>query len=90
MNLVCKEFVAAHSDNDGVLILSKFAGAIAEIKNCLPVNPYSIEDISSAIYRALKMPVEERKKRMSRMRRNIGANNIMLWLDKCVEHFEMS
>jgi alpha,alpha-trehalose-phosphate synthase [UDP-forming] len=88
MNLVCKEYVAAHSDNDGVLILSKFAGAIAEIKNCLPVNPYSIEDIANAIYQALHMPEAERKKRMTRMRANISVNNINTWLEKCLEYFE--
>ncbi|MFC1644289.1 trehalose-6-phosphate synthase [Candidatus Omnitrophota bacterium] len=89
MNLVCKEYVATHSDNDGVLVLSKFAGAIAEIKNCLPVNPYSIEDISNAIYQALTMPEEERKKRMGKMRKNIKTNNIKTWLQNCLQHFEM-
>ena len=90
MNLVCKEYVAAHSDNDGVLVLSKFAGAIAEIKNCLPVNPYSIEDIANAIYQALHMPVEERRRRMGRMRRNIKFNNIGIWLQNCLRYFEQA
>ena len=90
MNLVCKEYVAAHSDNDGVLVLSKFAGAIAEIKNCLPVNPYSIEDIASAIYQALNMPKKEREKRMKRMRRNIKSNNITTWLENCLRNFRLS
>ena len=90
MNLVCKEYVAAHSDNDGVLVLSKFAGAIAEIKNCLPVNPYSIEDIANAIYHALQMPKAERKKRMIKMRNNIKNNNINTWLQNCLHHFELA
>jgi len=90
MNLVCKEYVAAHSDNDGVLILSKFAGAISEIKNCLPVNPYSVEDIANAIYQALHMPEGERKKRMSMMRKNISDNNIKIWLERCLQYFEIA
>ncbi|MEA3489590.1 MAG: trehalose-6-phosphate synthase [Candidatus Omnitrophota bacterium] len=90
MNLVCKEYIAAHSDNDGVLVLSKFAGAIAEIKNCLSVNPYSIEDIARAIYQALNMPEEERKKRMARMRRSIGSNTIKIWLENCLLNFKLS
>ncbi|MFC1548680.1 trehalose-6-phosphate synthase [Candidatus Omnitrophota bacterium] len=90
MNLVCKEYVAAHSDNDGVLVLSKFAGAIAEIKNCLSVNPYSIEDIANAIHQALNMPKEERKKRMTKMRRSIKSNTIKTWLDNCLRNFQMS
>ncbi len=90
MNLVCKEYIAAHSDNDGVLVLSRFTGAIAEIKNSLPVNPYSIEDIANAIYQALYMPKEEREKRMVRMRKNIRSNNIKTWLENCLENFELS
>jgi alpha,alpha-trehalose-phosphate synthase [UDP-forming] len=88
MNLVCKEYVASHSDNDGVLVLSKFAGAIAEIKNCLPVNPYSIEDISNSIYQALHMSKGERKKKMTKMRNNIKAHNINTWRQNCLRHFE--
>lgn len=90
MNLVCKEYIAAHSDNDGVLVLSKFAGAIAEIKNCIAVNPYNIEEISSAVYKALVMGSEERKQRMTKMRRNLAANNIGKWLDNCLRNFEIS
>lgn len=90
MNLVCKEFVAARSDGDGVLVLSKFAGAIAEIKNCLPVNPYSVEDIADVVYRALNLPEEERRLRMGRMRMNIKGNNIAGWLQKCLEYFDIA
>ena len=90
MNLVCKEYIAAHSDNDGVLILSKFAGAIPEIKNCLSVNPYSIEDIANAIHQALTMMPGERKKRMTKMRRSIKSNTINTWLENCLRNFEMS
>ncbi|MDD3089216.1 MAG: trehalose-6-phosphate synthase [Candidatus Omnitrophica bacterium] len=90
MNLVCKEYIAAHSDNDGVLILSKFAGAVAEIKNCLAVNPYNVEEIGDAIYRALVMDETERKRRMKKMRKNIGSNDIGKWLEKCLNYFEQA
>ncbi|MFH1877706.1 MAG: trehalose-6-phosphate synthase [Candidatus Omnitrophota bacterium] len=90
MNLVCKEYVAAHSDNDGILILSKFAGAIAEIKNCLPVNPYSIENIADVLFEAIHMPEKDRKKKMSRMRQNIKKNNIETWLRDCLKMFSLS
>jgi alpha,alpha-trehalose-phosphate synthase [UDP-forming] len=90
MNLVCKEYVAAHSDNDGVLVLSKFAGAIAEIKDCLSVNPYSIEDVANAVYRALNMSARERKNRMTKMRGSIRANTIKTWLDNCLRNFAIS
>jgi trehalose-6-phosphate synthase len=43
MNLVAKEFIAARDHNDGVLILSRFAGASHELHGALIVNPYDIE-----------------------------------------------
>ena len=51
MNLVAKEFVAARDDEDGVLILSQFAGASRELKDALIVNPYDIEEMADAIRR---------------------------------------
>ena len=44
MNLVCKEFVAARDDEQGVLILSRFAGAAREMTEALIVNPYHVEE----------------------------------------------
>ncbi|RKY29540.1 MAG: trehalose-6-phosphate synthase [Planctomycetota bacterium] len=84
MNLVAKEYVASHGDEDGVLILSRFAGAARELKvGALLVNPYSIEQISDALYRALTMNPRERRRRMLRMRRVVKKNDINNWLMKC-------
>jgi trehalose 6-phosphate synthase len=64
MNLVAKEYVAAQNDDDpGVLILSRFAGAAAELTSALLVNPYDSEAVGAAIARALAMPLDERQKR---------------------------
>jgi trehalose 6-phosphate synthase len=61
MNLVAKEYVAAQDPDDpGVLILSRFAGAALQMRQALLVNPYSVEDISDALDRALAMPRAER------------------------------
>ena len=49
MNLVCKEFVASRSNNDGVLILSEMAGASKELTDALIVNPNNVEQMSEAI-----------------------------------------
>ncbi|RUU13134.1 trehalose-6-phosphate synthase, partial [Mesorhizobium sp. USDA-HM6] len=40
MNLVAKEFVSARDDEQGVLLLSTFAGASRELLEALIVNPY--------------------------------------------------
>jgi len=76
MNLVAKEFVAAHNDEDGVLVLSKFTGAATELLDALIVNPYDIEGVGEAIHQALEMDLDERRKRMQRMRLQVMDHNI--------------
>lgn len=79
MNLVAKEFIAAREDEDGVLILSQFAGAARELRDALVVNPYDSEQLASAIKFALAMPPEERQARMQRMRRSVREHNVYRW-----------
>jgi len=79
MNLVAKEFISSRVDGDGVLILSRFAGAARELTDALLVNPYSVDDIAQAIDVAVNMPEEERQKRMSLMRGIVQENNIYSW-----------
>lgn len=79
MNLVAKEFVAARDDEDGVLILSTFAGASRELLEALPVNPYDVSETAEAIHIAIDMPREERRERMQLMRRTVKENNVYRW-----------
>ncbi|MCC7463349.1 MAG: trehalose-6-phosphate synthase [Gammaproteobacteria bacterium] len=79
MNLVAKEFVAARDDEDGVLILSSFAGASRELVEALLVNPFDVVETAATIYAALEMPREERRKRMQLMRRTLAVNNVHRW-----------
>ncbi len=79
MNLVAKEFVASRDDEDGVLILSQFTGAVRELQDALVVNPYDIEEMADAIYRAVTMPDTERSDRMRRMRAQLKEHNIYRW-----------
>ena len=79
MNLVAKEYIAARNNNDGVLILSQFAGASQELHSALIINPYDIEAAADAIYAALQMPVDEQKQRMKQMRRMVMSNNVFSW-----------
>jgi trehalose 6-phosphate synthase len=64
MNLVAKEFVAARDDEQGVLILSTFAGASRELNEALLVNPYDAQGMAEALERALVMPEAEQRERM--------------------------
>jgi len=79
MNLVAKEFVAARHDDQGVLVLSRFAGASHELADALVVNPYDVEELSQALHRALEMSPEERGIRMQRMRAVVKERNIYRW-----------
>jgi trehalose-6-phosphate synthase len=79
MNLVAKEFLAARSDAQGVLILSLFAGASYELRDALIVNPYDTEQLAESIFRALTMASQEKRERMQRMRRSVKENNIYRW-----------
>jgi trehalose 6-phosphate synthase len=79
MNLVAKEFVATRSDEQGVLILSRFAGASHELMDSLQVNPYDTGELADAIHRALEMSPEEKRARMARMRSYVREHNVYRW-----------
>jgi trehalose 6-phosphate synthase len=79
MNLVAKEFVAARDDERGVLVLSQFTGAARELAEALIVNPYDIEEASSALTTALNMSPEEQRERMRSMRAFLAEFNVYRW-----------
>ena len=79
MNLVCKEFVAARDDLQGVLILSRFAGAARELSEALIVNPYHVQETADALYRAATMPPEEQRERMASLRSTVREFNVFRW-----------
>ena len=79
MNLVAKEFVSVRDDEDGALILSRFAGASHELRDALIVNPYDLAGMAESIRAALEMPPEERRARMIRMRHSVIDHNIYRW-----------
>ena len=80
MNLVAKEFVAARNDEDGVLILSEFAGAAAELGEALVVNPNDVDGMATACQLALTMPREERRRRMRALRAHVRTHNVTAWV----------
>ncbi len=80
MNLVCKEYVASRSNNDGVLILSEMAGASRELTDALIVNPNNVMQMSEAMKAALTMPEEDQERRMKAMRDVVKRYNINNWV----------
>lgn len=79
MNLVAKEYVACQDEKPGVLVLSEFAGAAQELFNAISVNPYDIRQVASALERALAMPEEERRERMTQMRSRVTLFDAQYW-----------
>jgi trehalose 6-phosphate synthase len=79
MNLVAKEFIVSRNQNDGVLILSRFAGASQELHGAMIINPYDIEQSADAIKAALEMPQEQQYQKMKQMRRMIMSHNVYSW-----------
>ncbi|MBV9634467.1 MAG: alpha,alpha-trehalose-phosphate synthase (UDP-forming) [Methylobacteriaceae bacterium] len=80
MNLVAKEYVAAQDPEDpGVLILSQFAGAAADLDAALLINPHEVEAFPGAIKHALEMSLEERRERHGLMYKKIQEVDIHRW-----------
>jgi trehalose 6-phosphate synthase len=82
MNLVAKEYCACRIDENGVLILSQFAGAAEQLKTgALLVNPYDVEEVADTILKAFRMTEAERTTRMKRMRHVVREENVFWWVD---------
>ena len=79
MNLVAKEYVAAHVDGDGVLVLSEFTGAADELREALLVNPHDERALQDTIVRAVEMHRHERRPRMEAMRKAIAEADVSNW-----------
>ena len=85
MNLVAKEYVAAQNPDDpGVLVLSEFAGAAADLKASLLVNPNDPESVATALHRALVMPRNERKDRHRDLMAAVERTDIARWGERFI------
>ncbi len=88
MNLVAKEYIACRHREDGVLVLSEFAGAAAELVESLLVNPYDVDRLGQTIRRALEMPIDEQRSRMKRLRERVRRFDAYCWARLFIETLE--
>jgi alpha,alpha-trehalose-phosphate synthase [UDP-forming] len=88
MNLVAKEFVAARHDEGGVLVLSELAGAAQELTDAIIINPHDTQGFSAALRTAIEMPLEERARRMRRLRRVVAGHDIFLWAAEILDNLD--
>ena len=86
MNLVAKEFVAARHDEAGVLVLSELTGAAQELKDAVIINPYDTQGFAAALQAAIEMPLEERARRMRRLRRVVAGHDVFLWATEILDN----
>ena len=91
MNLVAKEFIDCKRQQfnarPGVLILSEFAGAAAEMSHAIMVNPYAVDQVSSAIDQALDLSDEEMWSRVRAMQDRLNTNDAGTWANRFIEQF---
>ena len=82
MNLVAKEGPIMNT-RDGVLILSEEAGAHEQLKDgAISIVPTDREGMVQALYKALTMPAEERRRRAERLRHKVEGEDIIHWFWK--------
>jgi trehalose 6-phosphate synthase/phosphatase len=82
MNLVAKEYCACQVDEQGVLILSEFAGAAAQLhRQACVVNPHDLEGVAAAIREAFNMSADARRSRMRRLRHEVQRHDVFWWVD---------
>ena len=85
MNLVAKEYAAAHIDGDGVEVLSEFAGAADELTDAVLVNPHDEQALEAAIVTAVEMHRHERRERMAGLRAQISKFDLHGWADRFLD-----
>jgi trehalose 6-phosphate synthase len=89
MNLVAKEYVAAQNpENPGVLVLSSFAGAARELTDAVLTNPWYVDGMARDLDRALRMPLDERKNRHSRLLAAVSRTTALSWAEDFIATLE--
>lgn len=82
MNLVAKEYVAAQDpENPGVLVLSRFAGASAELGDAIITNPWHGDGLARDLDRALRMGLDERRARHARLLDKVNCTTANTWAE---------
>ena len=88
MNLVAKEAPTINL-RDGVVMLSENTGSHRELReHVLTVNPFDIQDQADAIYHALTMSPEERRRRADGLREAIASRTPADWIEEQLADIE--
>lgn len=82
MNLVAKEYLASKPYQQGVLVLSKTAGAAEELKDAVMVDPSKQTSLVRGLTKALNMQPKELKRRVRKMQRQLEDSDVHVWANK--------
>ena len=87
LNLVAKEYIATQGlcSGNGVLVLSEFAGAAAELHGALLTNPHDPHDLRDTLYIGLTLGKAEREARLKEMYQIVCHNDIARWGSEFLE-----
>ncbi len=79
MNLVIKEYIAARETDRGMVVMSDTIGAAVQLKDAILVEPLNVEAITGGLWKALSMPMLERRKRWQKLRKNVREEDVYWW-----------
>ena len=85
MNLVAKEYIASRTDDDGLLVLSEFAGAAVELEQAVQVNPLNLDGLADTLRYAVTASREEQARRMAPLRKGVRHYDVYRWSRGCLE-----
>lgn len=90
MNLVAKEYVTVQeaTGGAGVLVLSEFTGAVEELPEALPCNPFDLEGLAGTLSLALELDEDDRRRRLERMAATVRDHDVYAWLDRELREFD--
>jgi len=82
LNLVAKEAPLVN-DRDGVLVLSRQAGAFEELGSfAVGVDPLDVPGQADALARAIALPRDERRRSLEAIREVVGSRNLDDWIER--------
>jgi trehalose 6-phosphate synthase len=88
MNLVAKEGPMLNS-HDGVLVLSRTAGAYFELADgVIEVEPEDVDGTAEALYRGLTLPPAERWERAGKLKRMVRQHTLRDWFRELLDDID--
>jgi len=91
LNLVAKEYVAARfkTVGEGVLVLSEFTGAAAELHGAILTNPHDPRSLVNSVLQGIRMDEREKRQRLTTLYNIIEYNDVDSWAQEFMEAASM-